>query len=127
MARLQPFEIVYIHCYKSSTCQPIVCSYYISSLDDIDLKSEISDKCHKTDPYYYQIYYFKCGLRLGLAPTVFYVQFQDQSRLLNASVSFPFSRCPCIIRQMTNILRLFSTWNGSIGCDKRGQKDQGTR
>jgi hypothetical protein len=30
----------------------LVWSYYISSLDDIDLKSEISDKCHKTDQYY---------------------------------------------------------------------------
>jgi hypothetical protein len=31
----------------------LVWSYYISGLDDIDLKSEISDKCHKTDQYYF--------------------------------------------------------------------------
>jgi hypothetical protein len=78
----------------ASEVHGLVWSYYMSSLDDIGLKSEISDKRHKTDPYYYQIYNFKCGLRLGLAPTVFNVQFQDQSRLLNASVSSPFSRCP---------------------------------
>jgi hypothetical protein len=36
----------------------LVWSYYIIILYDIDLKSEILDKCHKTDPYYYQIYYF---------------------------------------------------------------------
>jgi hypothetical protein len=53
----------------------LVCSYYISILVDIDLKSEISDKYHKSDPYYFQIYYVKCGLRLGLPPTVFDVQF----------------------------------------------------
>jgi hypothetical protein len=41
-----------------------------------------------------KIIYFKCGLRLGLAPTVFDVQFHDQNRLLNASMSSPFSRCP---------------------------------
>jgi hypothetical protein len=53
-------------------------------LNNIDIKSEISEKRHKADPYYFQIYYFKCGLRLGLAQTVFDIQFQDQSRLLNA-------------------------------------------
>jgi hypothetical protein len=77
----------------------LVWSYYISILDDIGLKSEISEKCHKTDRYYYQIDYDKCGFTLGLAPTVFDVQFQDQSRLLNASVSSPFSRCPCLNKQ----------------------------
>jgi hypothetical protein len=52
------------------------------------------DKYHKTDPYSFQISYFKYGLRLGLAPTVFDVQFLDQIGLLNASVSSPFTRCP---------------------------------
>jgi hypothetical protein len=37
-------------------------------MNDIDLKRDIPEKCHETDPYYYQIYYFKYGLRLGLAP-----------------------------------------------------------
>jgi hypothetical protein len=31
----------------------LVWSYYISNFDDIDLKSEISFKCHKTDQYYF--------------------------------------------------------------------------
>jgi hypothetical protein len=69
----------------------LVWSYYISSYDDIDLKSKISDKCHKADPYYFLLFY---SLRLGLVPTVFYIQFPDQSGLLNASVSSPFTRCP---------------------------------
>jgi hypothetical protein len=103
MARLQPFEIYYIPAINHPLVS-LVWSYNISVLDDIDVKSEISEKCPKTYPYYYQIYYFKCSLRLGLAPTVFYVQFQVQSRLLNASVSSPFNRCPCLnVRTNTHI------------------------
>jgi hypothetical protein len=90
MSRLQPCEIYNIHCYKSGTCQP---SLVLSILNDTDLKSKIADKGHKTDPYYFQMSYFKFSLRLGLAPTVFDVQFEDQSGLLYAYVSSPFTRC----------------------------------